>query len=128
MPAPRRPDADLARHVAVSLAKFERPTKWWRRRAPLPTGPSGKILRREVRDQWLAQCPIHGNANVRENSAPYASMIVSSSTMKPQNVAACAAPGMFHFSSFRYPITSVSWGFRSPPRCVLAYRSRSGAC
>jgi long-chain acyl-CoA synthetase len=47
--------ADLARHVAGSLAKFEHPTKWWRRSAPLPTGPSGKILRREVRAEWLAR-------------------------------------------------------------------------
>ena len=54
-----------------------------------------------------ARC--HGIANVRENSAPYASMIVSSSTMKPQNVAAWAAPGTDHFSSLRCPNTSVSW-------------------
>jgi long-chain acyl-CoA synthetase len=47
--------ADLAGHVTGSLARFERPTKWWRRSAPLPTGPSGKILRREVRQEWLAR-------------------------------------------------------------------------
>ncbi len=54
-----------------------------------------------------AQCPIPGMAKVRSNRSPYASMIVSSSTMKPQNVAACAAPGTVHFSSLRCPITSV---------------------
>ena len=35
-------------------------------------------------------------------------MIVKSRTMKPQNAAACAAPGTVHFSSFRCPTTSVS--------------------
>ena len=35
-------------------------------------------------------------------------MMVSTSTMKPQNVAACAAPGTVHFSSLRCPITSVA--------------------
>ena len=74
-----------------------------------------------------ADCPIPGMENVRENSAPYASMIVSSSTMKPQNVAACAAPGTLHFSSFRCPMTSVSCVPASPPGCRLAYSSRSGA-
>jgi len=48
-------DIDLAEHVAGSLAKFERPTRWWRRSAPLPTGPSGKIVRREVLQEWLAR-------------------------------------------------------------------------
>jgi steroid-24-oyl-CoA synthetase len=46
--------ADLAGHVTGSLARFERPAKWWLRSAPLPTGASGKILRREVRQEWLA--------------------------------------------------------------------------
>ena len=54
-------------------------------------------------------------------------MIVSSKTMKPQNVAACAAPGTDHFSSFRWPITSVSWVSASPAGCDLAYATRSGA-
>src|SRR3984957_10572643 len=54
-------------------------------------------------------------------------MIVSSSTRKPQNVAACAAPGTVHFSSLRCPITSVSWVSASRPGCDLAYASRSGA-
>jgi hypothetical protein len=74
-----------------------------------------------------AQCPIPGIANVRENSDPYASMIVSSKAMNPQNTAACAAPGTDHFSSFRCPITSVSWVFASRAGCDLAYSRRSGA-
>ena len=51
------------------------------------------------------QCPISGIAKVRENRSPYTSMIVRISTMKPQNVAACAAPGNDHFSSLRCPTT-----------------------
>ena len=54
-------------------------------------------------------------------------MIVSSSTRKPQKVAACAIPGTVHFSSFRCPITSVSCVSASRPGCVLAYSRRSGA-
>ena len=65
------------------------------------------------RNPIAAQCPIPGIANVRENRSPYASMIVSSKTMKPQKVAAWAAPGTDHFSSFRCPMTSVSC---VPPR------------
>src|SRR5580692_3218943 len=54
-------------------------------------------------------------------------MIVSSSTIKPQNVAACAAPGTLHFSSLRCPMTSVSCVLRSVPRWSFAYSTRSGA-
>ena len=49
-------------------------------------------------------------------------MIVNSRMMKPQNVAACAAPGTVHFSSFRCPITSVSWVSASRPGWDLAIR------
>ena len=51
------------------------------------------------------QCPISGIAKSRWNRSPYASMIVKIRTMKPQNVAACAAPGTDHFSSLRCPTT-----------------------
>ena len=54
-------------------------------------------------------------------------MIVSSSTMKPQNVAACAAPGTDHFSSLRCPITSVAWTSTSRPGCSRTAATRSGA-
>jgi long-chain acyl-CoA synthetase len=47
--------ADLRRHVEGCLASFERPTKWWRRDTHLPTNAAGKILRREVRVEWLAR-------------------------------------------------------------------------
>ena len=82
---------------------------------------------RSSRNPIAAQWPIPGIANVRENRSPYASMIVSSSTMKPQNVAAWAAPGTDHFSSLRCPTTSVSWVSASRPGCDRAYSSRSGA-
>ena len=34
--------------------------------------------------------------------------------MKPQNVAACAAPGTVHFSSLRCPMTSVACASQVP--------------
>ena len=54
-------------------------------------------------------------------------MIVSSSTMKPQNVAACAAPGTDHFSSLRCPTTSAAWTSASRPGCARTEATRSGA-
>ena len=54
-------------------------------------------------------------------------MMVSSSTMKPQNVAACAAPGTDHFKSLRCPITSVAWTSTSRPGCARTAATRSGA-
>jgi long-chain acyl-CoA synthetase len=44
---------DLLTHVSATLAGFERPSKWWRRDAALPTNPAGKVLRRQVREEWL---------------------------------------------------------------------------
>ena len=35
-------------------------------------------------------------------------MMVRASTMKPQNVSACAIPGTVHLSSLRCPITWVT--------------------
>ena len=54
-------------------------------------------------------------------------MIVSSKTVKPQNVAACAAPGTVHFSSLRCPITSVASVWASRPGCDRTAATRSGA-
>ena len=45
---------ELLAHVSGRLAAFERPSKWWRRPSALPVNASGKVIRREVRDQWLA--------------------------------------------------------------------------
>ncbi len=41
---------ELARHVAARLAKFEVPTRFFFRAAPLPRNPQGKVLKRELRD------------------------------------------------------------------------------
>ncbi|HSN02943.1 MAG TPA: class I adenylate-forming enzyme family protein [Acidimicrobiales bacterium] len=50
----RRVDAeDLSRHVAQRLAKFEVPTRYFFRSAPLPRNPQGKVLKRELRDSVL---------------------------------------------------------------------------
>ena len=54
-------------------------------------------------------------------------MIVSSKTMKPQKVRACAAPGTVHFSSLRCPITSTASVSTSRPGCSRAAAIRSGA-
>ena len=54
-------------------------------------------------------------------------MIVSSKTMKPQKVAACAAPGTVHFSSLRCPMTSVASTPASRPGCERTAAIRSGA-
>ncbi len=74
-----------------------------------------------------AQCPIPGIANVLLNRSPYASMIVSSRMMKPQNTMACAMPGTVHWSSLRCPNTSVTCVSASRPGCARTASMRSGA-
>ena len=54
-------------------------------------------------------------------------MMVSSRTMNPQNVAACAAPGTVHCSSLRWPITSVASTPASRAGCERTPSIRSGA-
>ena len=54
-------------------------------------------------------------------------MMVSSKTMNPQNVAACAAPGTVHLSSLRWPITSVACTSASRAGCERTAAIRSGA-
>jgi long-chain acyl-CoA synthetase len=44
---------ELAAHARARLARFEVPGAWWVRRAALPLNASGKVLRREVRREWL---------------------------------------------------------------------------
>jgi acyl-CoA synthetase (AMP-forming)/AMP-acid ligase II len=44
---------ELAAHARQGLARFEIPSAWWVRAAALPLNPSGKVLRREVRREWL---------------------------------------------------------------------------
>ena len=46
--------AALRAHAARLLARHELPARWWVHPGPLPTNPSGKVLRREIRDEWVA--------------------------------------------------------------------------
>lgn len=47
--------AGLRAHVAQSLARFEVPTRWWLRRVPLPTNATGKIVRRDITNEWIGR-------------------------------------------------------------------------
>jgi long-chain acyl-CoA synthetase len=44
--------ASLREHAESQLGRYEVPGAWWLHPGPLPTNPSGKILRRVVRDEW----------------------------------------------------------------------------
>jgi long-chain acyl-CoA synthetase len=44
--------AALRAHAQAHLGRFEVPGLWWTHPGPLPTSPSGKILRRVIRDDW----------------------------------------------------------------------------
>jgi long-chain acyl-CoA synthetase len=46
--------ASLREHAESQLGRYEVPSAWWLHPGPLPTNPSGKILRRVVRDEWPA--------------------------------------------------------------------------
>lgn len=43
---------DLRAHAAGQLARFEIPSRWWRRAEPLPTNATGKVLKRELIEAW----------------------------------------------------------------------------
>jgi acyl-CoA synthetase (AMP-forming)/AMP-acid ligase II len=45
--------ADLEAHARQGLARYEVPSAWWIRATSLPLNASGKVLRREVRREWL---------------------------------------------------------------------------
>ncbi len=45
---------DLAAHAGTTLGRFEIPSRWWLRYDALPTNASGKILKRELVEQWPA--------------------------------------------------------------------------
>ena len=48
---------ELAAFAAKNLAYFEVPTQWQIRFEALPQNASGKILKRQLRDEWLARRP-----------------------------------------------------------------------
>ena len=50
MYAEARTLADFAREA---LAYFEVPTQWWFREGPLPQNTTGKVLKRQLRQEWL---------------------------------------------------------------------------
>jgi steroid-24-oyl-CoA synthetase len=45
--------SDLEAHARQGLGRHEVPSAWWIRAASLPLNASGKVLRREVRREWL---------------------------------------------------------------------------
>ncbi|MCK9513002.1 MAG: AMP-binding protein [Pigmentiphaga sp.] len=42
----------LREHALAHLAKFEVPSRWWLRRDALPTNATGKVLKRQLTDEW----------------------------------------------------------------------------
>jgi long-chain acyl-CoA synthetase len=45
--------AALTAHSRDRLARFQVPSAWWIRERSLPINASGKVLRREIRREWL---------------------------------------------------------------------------
>ncbi|MDQ0616668.1 class I adenylate-forming enzyme family protein [Arthrobacter globiformis] len=43
---------DLRIHAASTLGRFEIPSRWWLRTEKLPTNATGKVLRRQVAQEW----------------------------------------------------------------------------
>ena len=52
---PQLSDEELREFLAERLAKFKIPTYIWQQQEPLPRTASGKILKRELREQAQAQ-------------------------------------------------------------------------
>ena len=65
-------------HAGRELARFEQPGRWWLRRDPLPVNAAGKILRGEIRAQWLAR----GAADTA-GPAPDASLLSPQRSVRP---------------------------------------------
>ncbi|MBY4595700.1 acyl--CoA ligase [bacterium BD-1] len=43
---------ELQAYAAEQLARFEVPSRWWLRHEPLPTNPTGKVLKRDLAASW----------------------------------------------------------------------------
>jgi steroid-24-oyl-CoA synthetase len=56
---------ELRACAARSLGRFQLPTRWWLRSTLLPTNAQGKIVRYQVRDEWLAR----GNHDISDLDA-----------------------------------------------------------
>ena len=46
----------LRAFVAERLASYKVPTKIWTRTEPLPTGATGKVLKKEIKAHYAGQC------------------------------------------------------------------------
>ena len=53
----RTSPAELTAFAAENLAYFEVPTRWEIRRETLPQNATGKILKRQLREEWIARLP-----------------------------------------------------------------------
>ncbi|MGE4337220.1 MAG: class I adenylate-forming enzyme family protein [Pigmentiphaga sp.] len=45
----------LREHALAHLARFEVPSRWWLRQEALPTNATGKVLKRQLIDDWPAE-------------------------------------------------------------------------
>ena len=50
-------ETDIQEHVASRLAAFKVPVRVWFSDEPLPRNPAGKILKRQLRDDLIADSP-----------------------------------------------------------------------
>ena len=48
-------EQDLREFVAERLANYKMPTKIWTRTKPLPTGATGKVLKKEIKAHYAEQ-------------------------------------------------------------------------
>jgi long-chain acyl-CoA synthetase len=48
-------EEELAQFVAATLAYFEVPSRWQLRKVALPQNTTGKVMKRIIRDEWIAQ-------------------------------------------------------------------------
>jgi long-chain acyl-CoA synthetase len=77
-PGPAADLGALRAHALRELARFGQPARWWLRRDPLPVNAAGKILRREIRSDWLAR----GAADIAE-PAPGEPLLSPQRTVRP---------------------------------------------
>jgi long-chain acyl-CoA synthetase len=68
-PSYRPTAAELESFAAESLARFAVPARWWIRSQPLPVNDAGKILKRHLLRDWLAEEATGGRNAVSANAA-----------------------------------------------------------
>jgi long-chain acyl-CoA synthetase len=67
-PSYRPTAAELESFAAESLARFAVPARWWIRSQPLPVNDAGKILKRHLLRDWLAEEANGGRDAVSANA------------------------------------------------------------